>query len=235
MDNKTAPQPPTASRLEQLNVQRGTTAENINHGYSNFIRKIKLALPITALLLIGVIIGWNNFEDDKIIPIKQEDVQPEVKREIGKNELVNPKFDSKDGKGQPFTITADSAIQENKDNGEMLLENPVGQLTLNNGDIISLKSNNGDYKQLEQYLDLHEDVVLTHSAGYTMETSVLHVDMKTEKAWSEEVVRVTGPQGSIDAQGVTALSKDEIIIFKGPTKMLINMNGDDAGFGDMLP
>lgn len=226
---------PKASRLENLYADRGDTAQNINKGYSSFIRKVQFALPVMALLLIGLIIGWNNFEGDKIVPIKEEDVQPQVKQEIGKNELVNPRFESMDEKGQPFVITADKAIQEDGDKGEMLLENPKGSMDLKNGKTVTLSALKGAYNQIEEYLDLNENVVLTHSEGYDLKTRILHIDLKVNKAWSEQPVRVTGPQGEINALGMTATSSDEKIIFKGPAKMLVHTDSDNLGFGDTLP
>lgn len=226
---------PKATRLKGLQANRGETAQNINKGYSRFIRKVKFALPLMALLLVALIIGWNNFEGDKIVPIKEEDVQPQIKQEIGKNELVNPRFESMDEKGQPFTITADLATQEDGDKGEMLLENPNGKMTLTNGQMLTLNAKKGAYNQIEQYLDLHENVVLTHSDGYDLKTRILHVDLKDNKAWSEQPVRVTGPQGEINALGMIASSKDEKIIFKGPAIMLLKTDNDSIGFGEILP
>ena len=227
---------PRTSRLDNLHADRGTTAQNINQGYSRFIRKVQIALPIVALLLIIVIFGWNRFEGDKIVPIKQEDIQPEIRQEIGKNELVNPRFESIDTKGQPFTLTADKAIQDNNDdNGEMLLENPSGTMALKSGDNVTISSNKGAYQQIKQYLDLNENVVLAHSQGYELKTQTLHVDLSANKAWSNEAVRVTGPEGEINAKGIEASSDTEIIIFKGPAKMLLTLEKDAMNFGEMLP
>lgn len=226
---------PEATRLSGLHANRGDTAQNMNKGYSRFIRKVQFALPLLALLLVALIIGWNNFEGDKIVPIKQEDVQPQVKQEIGKNELVNPHFESMDEKGQPFTITATRALQEDGEKGEMLLEKPSGNMNFNSGEIVTLSADFGAYHQIEQYLDLNDNVILSHSEGYTLQTRILHVDLKDNKAWSEQPVRVTGPEGEINALGMTASSEEEKIIFKGPAKMTLNTQNNTLGFGDMLP
>ena len=223
------------SRLEGLKADRGTTQQNINKNYSRFIRRVQFSLPLLALLLIALIIGWDNFEDDKIVPIKQEDVQPQMKREIGKNELINPHFESVDDKGQPFTITATRALQENDEKGEMLLESPKGTMNLNTGKTVTLSADKGAYHQIEQYLDLNDNVILSYSEGYNLKTRILHIDLKDNKAWSKQPIRVTGPQGEINALGMTASSKDKNIIFTGPAKMTLQTDNNTLGFGEMLP
>ena len=228
-------QEPKASRLDGLKANRGTTEQNLNKGYSKFIKKVQFGLPLLALLLIALIIGWNNFEGDKIVPIKQEDVQPQIKQEIGKNELVNPRFESMDEKGQPFTITANRALQEDGEKGEMLLDSPKGTMNLNSGEIITLSAQKGAYHQIQQYLDLNDNVVLTHSDGYNLKTRILHVDLQDNKAWSKQPVRVTGPEGEINAVGMTATSQDKKIVFKGPAKMTIQTDSNTLGFGGILP
>ena len=224
---------PEATRLGGLYADRNN--KNINKGYSSFIRKVQFGLPLLALLLIAVIIGWNQFGNEKIVPIKEEDVQPKVRQEIGKNELINPNFESIDEKGQPFTITADRALQEDGEKGEMLLEKPSATMRLEDGKTVTLNSKKGAYHQIEQYLDLHEDVTLTHSEGYELQTRILHVDLKDNKAWSKQPVRVTGPEGEINALGITATSSDKKIIFTGPAKMTLNTQNNTLGFGAILP
>lgn len=225
-----------ASRLANLDANRGQTADNINRGYSRFIRKVQIALPVLALLLIALIFGTNIYEGDKIVPLEQEEVRPQIRQDIGKNELINPQFESMDEKGQPFKITADKATQDSSDqNSNMLLENPSGKMDLKSGENVTLSANAGNYKQLDQYLDLNENVILTHSGGYKLTTNTLHIDLASNKAWSNEAVRVTGPEGEINANGLEASSNNETLIFKGPAKMLLTLEDNAIGFGDMLP
>ncbi len=223
------------AHLDNLRAERISTAENINRGYSRFIKKLQFALPILAFLLIMMIFNWNYFEGDQIIPVEQEDIKLNMEQEIGQNELINPNFESVDGKGQPFKLTAEKAIQDNRyKSDEMLLENPSGTMTLNSGEMVTLRAQNGKYFQVRQHLDLQEDVVLTHSSGYELTTSIMHVDLDNNKAWSNENVYLAGSQGYIHSNGMEASAVDEIVIFKGPAKMLLNINNKDS-FGELLP
>jgi len=235
MDQEPNKQDAQKSRLEGLHANRAPTEQGINKSYSSLIHKVKIILPIIALILVVVMVGWNKFEGDKIVPIKEEDIQPEIKQEIGKNELLNPRFESMDDKQQPFTLTADRAVQEDGENGEMILENPAGKMSLNSGEKVTLKAKNGSYKQIEQSLSLNENVNLGHSQGYTLTTQTLNIDLKSNKAWSNKDVHVTGPQGEIKAAGIDASNKEEILIFKGPATMTLQTQENTINIGEMLP
>jgi len=221
--------------LDRLSANPQREPRNINENYSRFIRRVRFTLPILAILLIGLIIGWNNFEGNKIIPIQEEEIQPSVKQEIGKNELVNPRFESIDSKGQPFVLTADIATQENGEKGEMQLTAPTGNLALNNGSNLSISANQGAYHQIEQYLNLNGNVILTHSDGHKMQTERLNIDLAQDSAKSDATVKVTSPQGDINATGASASSNDQTLIFNGPAKMIININNESMSLGNMMP
>ncbi len=230
---------PKAERLQHLHSNRETTEKAINTGYSSFIKKVQIALPILAILLVSALFLINN-QGDKIVAVEQEDVQPQIRQQIGKNELINPKFESQDSKGQSFSITADKATQESTNpDGEMLLENPIGTLNLNSGDTVQLTSDSANYQQNEQYIDLKDNVKLSHSLGYEMQTEALNINLTKNKAWSDQTVRVTGKEGSIDATGLEASvnqeNDKEVLIFKGPAIMQLDTNQNSNIFGDMLP
>lgn len=236
IEQDSASNPDKESRLESLKYNRGETATNINTNYSRFIRNVKFALPIIAFLLIAITFNWNKFEGNKIVAVEEKDVQPEIRQEIGKNELVNPRFESIDEKGQPFVLTADKAIQDSQsDKEQMQLENPAGELAMNSGEKITLRSDTGNYQQLKEFLDLNQNVILTHSQGYKLTTNTLQIDLAANRAWSEQAVRVTGPEGEINANGIEASAENGTVIFKGPAKMLLTLEKDAMNFGEMMP
>ncbi|MFK7838870.1 MAG: LPS export ABC transporter periplasmic protein LptC [Bdellovibrionales bacterium] len=222
-------------RLSALKSDRQSTQATLNNNYSRFINRVKLILPLLALLLITVIISWDKIENDKIVPIKEENTEPQVRQEIGKNELVNPRFESIDDKGQPFVITAEKAIQENGEHGEMLLAKPLGTLTTTDSKKITLSADKGIYDQVKQSLDLKDNVILKHSEGYDMFATTLNIDMNENTAWSNNPVRINASEGNITAQGVKATANDEVIIFTGPATMIVDIQGSTLNFETTSP
>jgi len=229
---------PKAKRLEALDNKKSKVA--INQNYSRSIKKLQIILPIIAIILIMITFGWGQFDQNKITPINEEDIQPEIRQklgqqEIGKNELVNPTFESVDTKNQPFTITALKAIQDDTKNGEMFLEEPKGALELNNGSTVNIQSKTGLYQQVQQFLKLNENVILTHSDGYEMKTDQLSVDLNENKAWSDKPVQLESVKGSGHGSGIIASSNEDHIILKGPARLDIHMEESNNPFQKVIP
>lgn len=225
-----------AERLSRIGP--ATQTPKINKNYTRRIRRLAMILPIIALLMIMVIFNWNSFKDDAISPL-QEEAKAVAKQTIGKNELLNPQFESTDDKGQPFTITANRATQDQSDEDLVVLENPSGALTLEDGANLTIKATNGQYRQVAQRIFLQDNVVMTHQEqndrrGYQLTTQELHVDMAANAAWSGVDVNAQGPIGTLQAKGMKASSTEETLIFTGPAKLTLMLDSG-INIGDVNP
>lgn len=204
---------------------------NYNPHYSRFIRRAKLVLPLVALMISAVVFAWSSMNDKNMLPTPQQAGMP---RNIGKNELLNPRFESKDDKQQPYTITAARALQGEKNENLVILEKPVADMMLTSGNWVAIEADQGAFQQNDQKLLLRGNVRLFHDKGYHMETALLHIDIANNKAWSEEEVRAQGPAGTLSAKGLQASADDGHLIFTGPAKLVLmretpqNKNGTVA-------
>lgn len=217
--------PGEITRLRSLS--RGPVrARSLNTRYSAFIRSMRIVLPLFALGIIAALFSWNTLQPDQIAPIAAEKAAPT----IGKNELLNPRFDSVDDKNQPYTITAERALQGEND-GLMVLDNPMADVALNSGNWMAIKSEQGAFRQESQRLLLKSNVELFHDDGYTMKTQELDVDLEAGTARSDVKVDAHGPMGTIEASGLQADSKAETLIFTGPaTLVLYDAGGSEEIF-----
>lgn len=212
---------PSEDRLTRISAK--PKPQNYNAGYSKFIKRVQLILPIGAFLLIGLIFGWNQFQTNTIQPVTQTYTQDQ---KISRNELINPKFDSIDDKGQPYTITASRAVQDAADKETMFLENPTGNVALENDETLAIRAKAGTYKQGVQTINLRDSVIIKHSLGYTMNTEKLDVDMTTSTATSDQDVNGDGPEGTIEAKGIEASSSTNTVIFHGPAKLVLTQDSN---------
>ena len=188
--------------------------------YSRFVRWMRLVLPLLAAGVIGLLVAWPRVETT-IEAIPKESVIPQ-EQQVGSNELLNPRFESRDKKDQPFTVTAARAIQSANDPKVVLLEKPVADITLNNGTWLAAEAQTGAYRQEEEKLMLEGHVRLFHDDGYELLTDKLQVNIKTQEAWSDRPVRVRGPAGTLDATGLTANGIEGKLIFNGPATLVLN-------------
>jgi lipopolysaccharide export system protein LptC len=214
------PTPPLKAdpqRLHRLSAH-ANKERGFNLQYSRFIRRMRIVLPFAALCIIAILFSWNMLRTDSIVPKK-----PETKdgQDIAKNELLDPRFDSVDDKNQPYSITAKKAVQGDKDSKVILLDQPLADLSLNSGNWLAAKAEQGAYNQDSQRLLLKGNVTLYHDDGYSMQMAELDVDLDKQTAWTQTVVQGQGPMGLLDAKGMQADSKTGTLIFKGPAKLVL--------------
>lgn len=219
-----------SERLEQLAVPlKGT---KVNRAYTFFVRSMRVILPLSALALIAIVFTWPDMEE-KIEPIRKEDILPRAAK--AQNELIKPRFESTDSKKQPFTVTADTARQ-NEENPELVhLENPVADMLLNEGARISGQADKGVYEQQTEKLFLEGNVKLFHDSGYELEAEEMRVDMKTQEAFSGKDVYIHGPAGTIKAAGLKALAEQELLVFNGPATLVLKTGEGGFELGKVLP
>ena len=204
-------------RLTELDFKANNAS--VNKSYSRFIKSMRLALPLLALVLTVVVMAWPEM-DDKIVTFKKEHLLPNTN--LAENELINPRFNSRDRDLNPYTVTATRAIQNQQEPDLIKLDSPTGNMTLKDGALLDVKANAGSYEQKEEKLFLESDVELTHQSGYVLTTDELRVDLKNGQAFSDKDVQITASEGNIEATGLDGNLETEILIFKGPAKMKLN-------------
>ncbi|MGZ9108402.1 MAG: LPS export ABC transporter periplasmic protein LptC [Micavibrio sp.] len=193
----------------------------INRRYSFFVRGMRLLLPLAALAIVTIVMAWPRM-DDNISSIPKEDLIPQT---TGRNELIDPHFESTTSNQQPYVITASRAVQSLKDQSLVLLENPVADVTIKPGEILNAKSERGAYRQDTEILVMDGKVNLRHNSGYLMTSERLNISMKDQLAWSELPVNGEGPAGTIAAQGMQADNVKQTLVFTGPAKLILNQSG----------
>ncbi len=217
-------------KLKSLSRETGDVRRK-DEGYSAFIRSMRITLPLIALAIITILFSWNIFKTDDMAPAKPD---AKTASAIGKNELLNPKFDSVDDKNQPYTITAERALQDT-DGELMVLDAPMADIVLNSGTWLAIKSRQGAFRQESQRLLLKDDVRLFHDDGYSAKTQELDVDLKAGTARTNVKITGHGPAGTLNASGMYADSKAEVLIFTGPAKIVLYDAGGSSKGGLLAP
>lgn len=220
-EDDTNPTPASAlGGLTNLVRDEGDTARTVARStrHSSIVRRLRLILPLIAVAIVVVMLAWTDM-GGTIEPIPKEEVSPQT---IGKNELLNPKFQSEDQKQQPYTITADRAFQESENLDLVILEKPVADVSLKNGAWIAMEAKDGEYLQSTQHLKLRGDVKVFHDKGYELSTDEVDLDVQAQTANTSRPVSGHGPAGTIEGTGMKADGKQGIIVFTGPARMTIN-------------
>jgi lipopolysaccharide export system protein LptC len=134
--------------------------------------------------------------------------------------MQGAQYHGTDQQGQPFTVTAANADQKNDD--ELALTGPIGDITLKSGAWLELRSNTGLYHQKSQKLGLTGNVTLYRNDGSTMNVAQADIDLHAGTAVSGSPVQAQGPFGTLTAaNGFLLTNRGTDITFNGPATLTL--------------
>lgn len=187
--------------------------------YTRFVILTKRTLGILTVLIVGALV---------IIPILSKD-QGGVRiafsgitaqqSEPLTPKMLSPQFRGFDSSDQPFTVTADYALQ--KDEETVQLVNLAADITLKDGKWISLKAKDGLLRLKQKKMTATGEVNVFYDDGFEFTTQQLNVDMEEKIISSDQPVTGQGPVGTIEASGFEAFHQTKSIRFNGPVKLTI--------------
>ena len=186
--------------------------------YSKFIKTIKfIFLAISILMLVLIII--NNRQNQIKIVGEKFSYTEKIDGSINQV-LVKPIFMGLNKKEQPFKVTATKATRFKEESNTFYLENPVGEILIDN-DKYFLSGNSGVYDKNIQELKINGDVKFNNNLDLKFSTTEVLFDFKDEILFGEKAVSGYRNNSKIDSQGIKILNKENKIIFTGKTKLLL--------------
>ena len=186
--------------------------------YSKFIKTIKYVfLGISILMLLLIVI--NNRQSQ--IKIVGDTFSYSEKIDGSINQvLIKPIFMGLNKKEQPFKVTASKATRFKEESDTFYLENPIGEILIDN-DKYYLSGNNGVYDKNIQELKINGDVKFNNNLDLKFSTTEIFFDFKKQVLFGEKAVSGYRNNTKIDSQGIKILNKENKIIFTGKTKLLL--------------
>lgn len=162
--------------------------------YSRIVRWMKLALPAGAVVLIGLIFLTGS-DRRAVIDVGTADAVA-----LGAGlKLENPRFAGVTDQGDPFVVTARSALPDGPVPDRIDLERPRGEMRLGNGLRLTVTARDGRMFRKAEKLELGGTVELRTSTGYRAVTDRVTLDLATRTAVAPARVRASGPRGNLRA------------------------------------
>ncbi len=193
--------------------------------YRAFVFCLKCILPISAAVLLVMIILFAENDDNSakitVENVAEPSIKPDQISSVGK--MSNPRFQGLDAENQPYSLMAEQAWQQGTDVIEM--ENINADITTKDGKWMSAVAGAATYQMNENIANLREDVgVFISGKGdeiIQIQTQNLHLDIRKATAESDSEISVISGLSNFSASGFTLDRNAQKISFKGPIKLVI--------------
>ncbi|MDA0238852.1 MAG: LPS export ABC transporter periplasmic protein LptC [Proteobacteria bacterium] len=216
IDVKTARAPITVTPMES----RAKPAH-----YSRFVSWMKLLLPVTALVLMVVVVVWPQVHGIEAgLPLGFGQLKL---TDTDDPNMVNARFVGADEKNQPFSITADLAKNILQGSSAVDLEMPKADIAIKDGSSLVLTANTGVFDKDAKVLDLAGSVNLFHDSGYEFNTESARIDLGLGVATGHKAIDGQGPFGSLEAEGFRMSDRGKTMYFTGKSKLVINPGAEE--------
>ena len=129
-------------------------------------------------------------------------------------------YRGQDGKGQPFTLDAQSAVQKSSAEPVVRIAGLVAGIRLDDGPA-RLTANNGRYDMANEQVAIDGPIKVNGPRGYTMTTENATIDLKQRTLASGSAVTGTVNQGAFSADRMTADLANRTVVLDGHAHLRI--------------
>jgi len=189
--------------------------------YTRFVGLMRWLLVFGAIALAATVIIWPYFNGRGTAPSQFDLPTTGIEIKDGRPTMINARFLATDENGQPYTITADLAWQEQGVEEIIFMDVIEGDILLQSGAWMTLSADRGVFDQTEQRLILESNVNLFSDAGYELHTQEAQIDLASGTAQGDMQVDGQGPAGLLTAGGFVISDNGDRIRFTGPVHMTI--------------
>lgn len=186
----------TRSRRSRLDRRAAAVRQ-----YSVVVRLMKVVLPLGALLLVVLIFLAGR---DRETVADAESAATAAALGAGMR-LENPRFAGVTEGGEPFVVTATSALPDGMSPDKIELETPRGEIRLSAERTLTVAADAGTIFQKSERLTLDGSVVLETTDGYRATTNAVELDLEARRAHAPGPIHAQGPRGEIEADALTVI------------------------------
>jgi lipopolysaccharide export system protein LptC len=206
---------------DTLTQRRRGVATKVGRGYSQFVGWMKFVLPLAAVALIALMIGWPRINGDEDgFRLSIADLSPDADGTLG---ITRARFSGTDRFDRPYLVTAAHATQDANGFDAFVLETLQADLTLANGTWVTISAATGQFERSARILDLSGPISVFTNVGYEIHADQARLYLEQGVVVSDGPVQGYGPIGAITAaRGVAFSSATGILTFTGDVRVTIN-------------
>jgi len=164
--------------------------------YTRFVTWMRRVLPVAVLAIFAIVLTY------ALYPRTPERISMSYRQVEGLSgdlTMKKPRLSGTDAKGNPYLITADSAIQEGKNSRKVTLETVDADLQYNGARWANASAGKGFIDLDAKWLNVSKGVSLYTDSGYELHTASAMADLDKNTITGRERVVGQGPMGSFVA------------------------------------
>ena len=186
--------------------------------YSRFVALMKRLLSLGAFLTIATVLAFFFVQR---MPRQLQMTYERLGRIENDLTMVKPRLAGADAKGNPFVITADSAIQDADNPKKASLKNLEADLTVDKGNWINARARAGMVDMDSGALELRGGIAVFTATGYELHTASASANLKQNVIHGHETVTGQGPQGTLRADEFHADRATNLLTLSGHVQMTL--------------
>ena len=185
--------------------------------HSRRVRRMKILLPIGALLITCTFIGVS-----VVRAYLPENIQIEsAKIENGKVVMEKPAISGRNSEGISYSLRASRALQDIKNPNIIALENIAAAVPVNDKIIATVNALGGVFDRGADYLDLNQPFTLNLSSGIDAKFNSAKLDIKGGTLDTPDPVEINTKGASIVANSLQIKDKGRTMLFTGQVRLQI--------------
>lgn len=188
--------------------------------HSRLVRVLRTAVPAVIAVSMLLIVGVSVFNPFRMLAGLPIDVGNVVVSGT-KITMQSPHMAGFTPDRRPYEVNAVTAMQDITNPNFIELETLKAKVEMEDKSIVLMDARRGYFKNREQLLDLHEDVIL-RSPSYVARLSEATIDMGKGTVISNKPVNVRMMDGVLDSQRLEITGRGELMTFYGGVVMNLN-------------
>ncbi len=186
--------------------------------YSRFVALMKRLLALGAFLTIATVLAFFFFQR---MPRQLQMSYEQLGRIENDLTMVKPRLAGADTKGNPFVITADSAVQDANNPKKASLKNLEADLSVDKDNWINARARTGMVDMNSGALELRGGIAVFTATGYELHTNSASANLKQSIIHGHESVTGQGPHGTLRADEFHADRATNLLTLSGNVRMTL--------------
>jgi len=215
-------------------VRQRTDAFRRAARHSRRVRLLRIALPVSIVLILGVIFGLTFFNPFRILAKLPLDPGKIVISGTTVT-MASPRVAGRTRDQRAYDLTARAASQDITKPNLLTLQDLRAKIELEDKAQVEMTASSGVFDRNTEKLVLKDKILLSSSTGYEAKLTQAEVDTKSGSISSQNPIEVKLLNGTLNANRLNVDDKGEIVRFDGGVTMVLILDGPKPGDAQKAP